>query len=102
LVLALWNYAPYDAPGPARTVTLQFKGIDAKTAKVWRVDAEHGDVHPAYKAMSSPQSPTLAQIVSLKQAAALPPAETVKPHTDKLTLQLPTYGLAVVELGRGQ
>jgi xylan 1,4-beta-xylosidase len=102
LVLALWNYAPYDAPGPAKTITLQFKGLSAKIAKVWRVDAEHGDVHPAYKAMGSPQSPTLAQIVSLKQAGALPPAETVKLRADKLTLQLPTYGLAVVELGSGR
>jgi xylan 1,4-beta-xylosidase len=102
LVLALWNYAPYDAPGPAKTVTLQFKRLDAKNAKVWRVDAEHGDVHPAYKAMGSPQSPTLAQIVSLKQAGALLPAETVKLHADKLTLQLPTYGLVVVELGSGR
>jgi xylan 1,4-beta-xylosidase len=98
LVVAVWNYAPAEKPGQARTVTLRFKGAQPRRALISRVDAAHGDVHPAYEKMGSPRYPTAAQIRALRKAAELGPPETRVLASAELTLSLPTYGLAVIEL----
>ena len=98
LVLAVWNYAPPEQPGSARTVTLRFKGAGAKRALVWRVDPTHGDIHATYEKMGSPRYPTQIQIRELKKAAELPAAETHTLKDGALTLTLPSYGLAIVEV----
>jgi xylan 1,4-beta-xylosidase len=98
LVVALWNYAPPDAAGSPRKVTLRLKGRAARTASVARVDADHGDVHAAYRTMGSPRYPTQRQLEELKRAAALP-APTVYPlRGGKLTLDIPPHGLALVTI----
>jgi xylan 1,4-beta-xylosidase len=98
LVLAVWNYAPPEQPGSARTFTLHFTGTHAKRAIVSILDPQHGDYHDAYAKMGSPRYPTQTQIHELQNAAALPAgrAEALKNQT--LTLTLPTYGLAVIEV----
>ncbi len=98
LVVAVWNYAPPGRPGPARTFTLRFEHLAAGTASVTEIDSQHGDMRPAYTRMGSPRYPTQAQIAALRHAARLPAAGTVVLHKAALTISLPAYGLALVEV----
>jgi xylan 1,4-beta-xylosidase len=85
LVLAVWNYAPPDQAGEAKTVTLRFKGLKLKRSLISRLDAAHGDFHAVYEKKGSPRYPKEAQIQQLTKAA-------------EVTLTLPAHGLAVIEL----
>jgi xylan 1,4-beta-xylosidase len=98
LVVAVWNYAPPGQPGAAKTITLRFKGINLHHASISRVDGDHGDVHPAYEKMGAPRYPTQAQIEALRHAAKLPAPESRDLQNGELTLTLPSYGLAVIEV----
>lgn len=98
LVLAVWNYAPPGPGGSNKTVTLELKGTQASQARIFRVDHDHGDVHPAYEKMDSPRYPTQEQIRKLRKAAELSAPETRSVKSGKLTLVLPAQGLAVIEL----
>ena len=97
LALAVWNYAPPNEAGSARTFMLQLKGTRASKATISIVDHDHGDVRPAYRKMGSPQYPTQAQIEQLRKAAMLPPPETRNLKNDELTITLPAQGLALIE-----
>jgi xylan 1,4-beta-xylosidase len=96
LVIAVWNYAPPERAGPAKSVTLRFTGGRYKRAIVYAVDPSHGDVQAAYQKMGSPAYPTRMQIQQLKKAAELPGPETRDLKNGELTLTLPSYGLALV------
>jgi xylan 1,4-beta-xylosidase len=98
LAIAVWNYAPPDNAGAAKTVTLHFSGGHYKHALVWTVDPDHGDVHSTYEKMGSPRYLSQAQIQELKQAAEIPPSAVRSLKGGELTLTLPSYGLAVVEV----
>jgi xylan 1,4-beta-xylosidase len=98
LVIAVWNYAPPEHAGAPKTVTLQFPGGHYKHALVSAVDPDHGDVHAMYEKMGSPRYLTQAQIQRLKQAAEIPPAAKANLKGGDLTLTLPSYGLAVIEV----
>jgi xylan 1,4-beta-xylosidase len=102
LVLAVWNYSPPNsregAGGSGKTVTLEWKGTQAKHTVIYRVDRDHGDVRPLYEKMGSPRYPTSKQIQELSHAAELPPPEKRSLKNGKLTLTLPPQGLAVIEL----
>jgi xylan 1,4-beta-xylosidase len=98
LVLALWNYAPPNATGSPRTVTLRLNNSNAKEALIFRVDHDHGDFHAAYAKMDEPRYPTRAQILELRKAAELPAPEAHPITRGELTLTLPGQGLAVIEL----
>jgi xylan 1,4-beta-xylosidase len=98
LVLAIWNYAAPDQASSPKTISLSFKSTKAKQALISRVDSEHGDVHPAYEKMGSPQYPTQEQIQKLRQAAELPSPERQELKNGELKLTLPAHGLAVIEL----
>ena len=98
LVLVLWNYAPPEKEGPARSVTVKFKGVRAKKALISTVDPKHGDVHPVYDKMGSPRYPRQAQVRELRKAAELGPPETRDLQGGELTLSLPSYGLALITL----
>ncbi|MFZ1916858.1 MAG: cellulase family glycosylhydrolase [Terriglobales bacterium] len=98
-VIALWNYVPPGEPGALRVITLKFQGsAPTKRASIWRVDGEHGDVHPAYEKMGSPRYPSQSQIAILRKAAQLPAAEIRNLRNGELTLPLPPHGLAVIEV----
>jgi xylan 1,4-beta-xylosidase len=98
LVLAVWNYASPEQAGSTRTFTLRFQSTRLKHAVVSVVDPSHGDVHALYETMGSPRYPTPSQIQQLKQAAELAAPETRGLKGEELTLTLPSYGLAVVEV----
>jgi xylan 1,4-beta-xylosidase len=98
LVLAVWNYAPPDHAGFARTVTLRFKNARPGRATISRLDREHGDVRPAYEKMGSPRYPTRSQIQDLRLAAEVPSPDAVKLKNGEMSLTLPAHGLAIIEL----
>ena len=98
LVLAAWNYAPPGETGAAKSLTFHLQNAKAGRALIWRVDASHGDAHPAYDAMGKPQYPTAAQIAILRQASELNAPESRKIIDHRLTLEIPAHGLVVVEL----
>jgi xylan 1,4-beta-xylosidase len=98
LVIAAWNYAPPEQAGVAKTVILHFQGGRYKHALVSTVGPDHGDVHSTYEKMGSPRYPSQAQIQQLKHDAEIAPPAERSLKGGELTLTLPSYGLAVVEV----
>jgi xylan 1,4-beta-xylosidase len=98
LVLAVWNYAPPEHIGTPKTVIVQLKNAKAKQALVSMVDPDHGDVHKLYSQIGSPRYPTATQIQQLQKAAELPAPQSMPIRNNELTLTIPSYGLAVIQL----
>jgi xylan 1,4-beta-xylosidase len=101
-VIALWNYVPPGASGAPLTISLRFPRFAAHSARVLRLDAEHGDVGGAYQRMSSPSYPTPAQLEQLVKAAALAAPQEMPIVDDRLSITLPASGLATVEVAPGR
>jgi xylan 1,4-beta-xylosidase len=98
VVAAAWNLVLPGKTGTAKELDLQLKGISSGwRAYIYRLDAQHGSLLAAYKAMGSPRYPTPEQVESLRNAAKLPPPEVVPITGSQLALSLPPDGLAVVE-----
>ncbi len=99
LAIAVWNLFLPEESGTAKTVILHFKGqAPGRLARVTIVDKEHGSPLPAYEKMGRPASPTVAQIATLRKAAALPRAELHALKDGSLTLTLQPHSLALIEL----
>lgn len=97
-VIALWNYAPPGEVGMPITISLQLRDLGARSARVRRLDAENGDVSGAYRRMGSPTYPTDAQLAQLLKAATLPAPQELPIVDERLSITLPPYGLATVEV----
>ncbi|HEX3949711.1 MAG TPA: hypothetical protein VHW95_07680 [Steroidobacteraceae bacterium] len=98
LVIALWNYV---APGEAGTpseMRLSLPHPAARSAKITRLDAEHGDAHREYVRLGSPRDPSRAQLELLIKAAALPAPSDASISEQRLSITLPPNGLAIVEI----
>jgi xylan 1,4-beta-xylosidase len=113
LAIALWDYAPptgtgakYTMPAdpvsPPKTFDLDFQHIaQSSQVTVLRVDNDHGNVLKAFNAMGRPPGAlTQAQIVTLRAAGAMAPAEHMRLKGGRLELTVPAHGLAVVLIGR--
>lgn len=98
IVVAVWNYAPPEKPGTSKSITLQFKGVQASQALITLADPEHGDIHPVYERMGSPIYPTPPQIRDLRKAAGLAAPVSRALKNGELNLTMPSYGLAVISL----
>jgi xylan 1,4-beta-xylosidase len=99
LVIALWNLAAAGETNTSRTFDLQFRRLAATPpAVVYKLDAEHEDTLAAYRAMGSPHDPTLEQVEKLWQVARILPAATVPIVKDGMTIDIPSDGLAIVEV----
>jgi xylan 1,4-beta-xylosidase len=113
IVALVWNLAdvkqPSGIPGQSHTRTVkgvtkryqvEFKGArPGQQVRVRYVDQERGSPMPAWRAMGSPQYPTMQQIERLRQAAEIPPAQILRlDRAGRLTLTLPPEGVALVEL----
>ncbi|HVX03720.1 MAG TPA: glycosyl hydrolase family 39 [Rhodanobacteraceae bacterium] len=109
LVLALWNYVPPVGDGATYTPgapkgTMKHFDIDVShlaahaTARVWRLDATHGNVLATYDKMGRPAFPTRAQIEQLRAAGQAPPPQTIHVENGRLALDVPPQGLVVVML----
>jgi len=101
LVIAAWNLFLPEETGSPKTLTFHFKGLgSAKSVRITTVDKEHGSPLPAWDKMGRPAFPTLAQIETLRKAAALPPQREETLKNDSLTLALQPHALALVEFGK--
>jgi len=111
IVLALWNYAPPVSTkttyvpgrpkGPAKRFTVDVSHLDgSRSATVWRLDQDHGNVITAFDAMGRPAYPTRAQILSLRRAARMAPAEHIRVQGGRFSLEIPPQGLVVVRMRR--
>ena len=98
LVIALWNYADPGLGGTPSTTSLRLQHIDAHSARLLRLDADHGDVGGEYARMGSPTYPTQAQLAQLIKASELPPAAAVVILNNRLSVTLPPHGLAIIEV----
>jgi beta-xylosidase len=79
-------------------VLLKLRHVDARTASVQALDAEHGNVRPAYERMGAPRYPTPRQVAELRAAAALPPATERSLERGTLNLEIAPDGLTLVTI----
>jgi len=101
LAIAVWNLFLPEESGSPKTITLRLKGFTgAPSARVTIVDKVHGTPLPAWEKMGRPAYPTLAQIETLRKAAALPAAQPLKLTNGSLTLTLQPHALALLELSK--
>jgi xylan 1,4-beta-xylosidase len=99
LVIALWNLFLPEERGQAKQLDLSIRGLTGShRAVISRVDETHGSLLNAYDAMGRPQSPTLAQIERLREAAQLPSPETEDVEGGQLIITIPPQGLALIEI----
>ncbi len=98
VVLALWNYATPGTAGATRTVKLEVRNAQVRSARLQVLDRTHGNALAAYSSMGSPQYPTQAQLLQLRAEAALPPPTTKAFEAGLLTLQVPPDGLVLVTI----
>jgi xylan 1,4-beta-xylosidase len=98
LVIALWNYVDVGATAAARRVAIQVSNLNASTASIQQLDAEHGDALLEYEQMGSPRYPTAAQLTQLRAAAALAPPMVRRLDAGSLQLEIPPDGLMLVTI----
>jgi xylan 1,4-beta-xylosidase len=100
LVIALWNYVAPGESGLPTTTTFRLPH-HMRSARVLRLDADHGDVGGEYSRMGSPKYPTAAQLEVLIKASALAAAEDLAIVGDRVSVTLPPNGLATLEILSG-
>jgi len=99
LVIAVWNLFLPEEKGHSRDFSFAFKRLGGmKKGLIYQVDPEHGSPLPAYRAMGSPDYPTLEQYKELRKAAELGGPREVALTDSRLEISLPAQGLAVVEI----
>jgi len=97
-VIALWNFPTGPQATTKHFVVHLPRGSHTQQALVSIVDETHGNVLRMYKSMNSPQYPTEGQIQRLKQAAQLPPAQTLQIKDGAVALDIRSPGLALLEI----
>ena len=97
-MLAIWNYTEIGSIAQPRKVVLTVHNSAARTASVQSLDAEHGNVLPAYVRMGSPRYPTQRQLAELRAAAALPAPVSRPLDAGTLSLEIPPDGLVLVTI----
>ena len=100
LVVATWNLSLPEETGSPKAVMLKFKGMTEGSVKVTIVDKEHGSPLPEFARLGSPVSPTVAQIASLRKAAAMPASKTYTLKNGSVSLTLAPKALALVEFAK--
>jgi xylan 1,4-beta-xylosidase len=96
-VIALWNYVSPGKNGTPISIALRLpQGV--RTVRLRRLDAAHGDVRGEYARMGSPQYPTREQLEALRAGAAPAAPEELSIVNDRVTIALPSDGLATVEV----
>jgi xylan 1,4-beta-xylosidase len=97
-----WNIVDPGMHGSPRTVTLHFSGVAPDAAvEMQRVDSEHGNVVPKYRAMGSPVYPTPAQVEELNRETALQPPQQTHLDRGKLQINLGPNALVLVKVEPG-
>ena len=99
IVIAAWNLVDPPERGELATMNFSFNGLP-RNAEITnkRVDEEHGNVLPKYKAMGSPLNPTDAQVTELNRQTSLSDTEKASLKDGKLTLHLEPNALAIITI----
>ena len=97
-VVALWNYLPPGKSGAPITFSLHLRHVAAHSAQILRLDADNGDVSGAYRNMGSPTYPTPAQLEQLLKASTLAEPQQVPIVDERISITLPPFGMATVEV----
>ena len=101
IVVALWNLVDPGELGSNKTISLVFKHTaPTSQVSVQQLDAEHGNVLEAYKAMGEPIDPTPGQVDKLNEQTALPPASQTRLDSGKITIRLSPNALVLVKVKR--
>lgn len=99
LVVAAWNLFEPEQAGIPKQVVLRVKNMSGRRRMtIYRLDRDHGSLHPAYERMGRPRYPTPAQLQELRKAGELPRPEVRNVTGGEFRLTLPPHGLAVVEI----
>ncbi len=110
VVVALWNYAaPYGTgagytPPPSRLAPdrefqLRLDGVARNApARVWRLDADHGNVVKTFDALGRPAFPSRDQIAKLQAAGQAAPPQDTALTDGSLKLSIPPQGLVLIEI----
>jgi xylan 1,4-beta-xylosidase len=96
-MIALWNYVSPGADGPPITIALRLPE-GARTIRLRRLDASHGDVRGAYAQMGSPQYPTHEQLEALRSSSALGAPEELSIVNHQVSITLPPNALVTAEV----
>jgi xylan 1,4-beta-xylosidase len=101
LAIALWNLSLPEDAGTPKIVTIHFTGLSQNhSARLSIVDDTHGSPLPLYTQLGAPRSPSPAQIMQLRKAAALPDPESIAFKDGSLTVTLQPRALALIEIGK--
>ncbi len=100
VILAAWSLVePPGSHAAAKQITITIPGLrPTARATVRRVDTEHGDTLDAWKQLGSPAYPSLQQIAQLKKVGTLGEPEPLPLENGRLSLRIPSSGLAVIEI----
>ena len=99
VVMAVWNLFLPGTSGQSKRVIVNISPSgETHRATIYRLDSTHGSVAAAYAAMGKPPYPTPEQIQALRNAAKLPRSEGLRVQHGQLTIDLPSQGLALIEL----
>jgi xylan 1,4-beta-xylosidase len=110
LVIALWNYAPPDGTGskyvrppripePSKRFMIRLEGaLPNASMKLWRLDADHGNVIKNFDEMGRPAFPSRAQLEELTIAARLPDPERTVLQNGSTEVTVPSQGLVLIEV----
>jgi xylan 1,4-beta-xylosidase len=105
LWIMVWHYHDDDLPGPDADVALTVPGLPVAEASArlthYRVDEMHSNAFSVWKAMGSPQSPTVEEKASLEQAGQLALLDgdktaTITGHSVRLNFMLPRQGVSLL------
>jgi xylan 1,4-beta-xylosidase len=99
LVIAVWNLFLPEENGQPKKVTIVLRGLAGRhRIALYRLDETHGSLTAAYDNLGKPQYPTQAQIAQLRRASEIPPPESILLENGKITISLPSQGLALLEI----
>ena len=99
LVIATWKLVEPGVTATDKEFTIALHGLSTSArATVSRADSRHGDTLSAWKAMGSPKYPSKQQIDQLRKVGAPTEPETITIKNGRLTLKVPSQGLAVVTI----
>ncbi|MHB1827978.1 MAG: GH39 family glycosyl hydrolase [Steroidobacteraceae bacterium] len=100
LAIALWNLVDPGARGKPESVDLKISGVPADAAvAIERVDRNHSNVLPVYRAMGSPRYPTPQQVARMNAATALPQPLIEHLHGGTFTVTVRPDALFLVKVG---
>jgi len=99
LAIAVWNLILPEDVGKPKEVAIVLRGFPGRhNAAIYRLDATHGSLAPAYDKMGQPKYPTQAQIELLRRASEIPQPDSLWLQDGQFNISLPPNGLALIEL----